>query len=143
MILLMCVVICQMFEEYFKQIEVESVRDNFVVIYELFDEIMDFGYPQSTDTNILAKYITVESQKLTSEQEQTAVPPSLTNWRPEGIKHKKNEVFLDVIESVNLLANSNGQILRSDVSGVVRMRVFLTGMCDYLSVVVTAQECPS
>jgi AP-1 complex subunit mu len=25
------------------------------------------------------------------------------SWRSEGIKYKKNEVFLDVIESVNLL----------------------------------------
>ena len=25
------------------------------------------------------------------------------SWRSEGIKYRKNEVFLDVIESVNLL----------------------------------------
>lgn len=31
---------------YFKDLEEESVRDNFVVIYELLDEMMDFGYPQ-------------------------------------------------------------------------------------------------
>jgi len=24
-------------------------------------------------------------------------------WRPPGIKHKKNEVFLDVIEKLNML----------------------------------------
>jgi AP-1 complex subunit mu len=24
------------------------------------------------------------------------------SWRPEGIKYRKNEVFLDVVESVNL-----------------------------------------
>lgn len=27
------------------------------------------------------------------------------SWRSEGIKYKKNEVFLDVIESVNLLVS--------------------------------------
>lgn len=31
--------------EYFKELEEESVRDNFVVIYELLDEMMDNGYP--------------------------------------------------------------------------------------------------
>ena len=34
-------------------------------------------------------------------------PPAVTNavsWRTEGVKYRKNEVFLDVIESVNLLA---------------------------------------
>ena len=35
-----------MFTEYFKELEEESIRDNFVVIYELLDELMDFGYPQ-------------------------------------------------------------------------------------------------
>ena len=31
------------------------------------------------------------------------------SWRTEGISYKKNEVFLDVVESVNLLVNSNGE----------------------------------
>lgn len=29
-------------------------------------------------------------------------------WRSEGIKHKKNEVFLDIIEQVNLLVSNKG-----------------------------------
>ena len=32
-----------------KQVEEESVRDNFVIIYELLDEMMDNGWPQHTD----------------------------------------------------------------------------------------------
>ena len=35
-----------MFKNYFKVLEEESLRDNFVIIYELLDEMMDFGYPQ-------------------------------------------------------------------------------------------------
>jgi hypothetical protein len=34
-------------------------------------------------------------------------------------------VFLDVVESVNILVNSNGQIVRSDVIGELKMRTFL------------------
>lgn len=45
--------VLQVFREYFKEIEEESIRDNFVVIYELLDELMDFGYPQTTDSKIL------------------------------------------------------------------------------------------
>lgn len=41
------------FEDYFKDVEEESIRDNFVVIYELLDEMMDFGYPQTTEGKIL------------------------------------------------------------------------------------------
>jgi len=45
-------------------------------------------------------------------------------WRPEGIKHRKNEVFLDVIESINLLVASNGTLLRSEIVGSVKIRCF-------------------
>jgi AP-1 complex subunit mu len=33
------------FTDYFKQLEDESLRDNFVITYELLDEMMDHGYP--------------------------------------------------------------------------------------------------
>lgn len=50
---MMYMVIFQVFSEYFKELEEESIRDNFVIIYELLDELMDFGYPQTTDSKIL------------------------------------------------------------------------------------------
>jgi AP-1 complex subunit mu len=43
----------EVFTEYFKELEEESIRDNFVIIYELLDEMMDFGYPQTTESKIL------------------------------------------------------------------------------------------
>merc|ERR1712216_371666 len=50
------------------------------------------------------------------------------SWRGEGIKYRKNEIFLDVIESVNLLVSSNGSILRSEILGALKMRSYLSGM---------------
>ena len=53
--------------------------------------------------NNCCRYITQESHKL---QITPSVPDAVTNavsWRKQGIKYRKNEVFLDVIESVNLL----------------------------------------
>jgi len=44
------------FTEYFGCLEEESLRDNFVLVYELLDEMMDFGYPQITETNVLKEY---------------------------------------------------------------------------------------
>lgn len=115
-------------QEYFKELEEESIRDNFVVIYELLDELLDFGYPQTTDSKILQEYITQEGHKL---EIQPRIPMAVTNavsWRSEGIKYRKNEVFLDVIESVNLLANANGNVLSSEIVGAIKMRVYLSGM---------------
>jgi AP-2 complex subunit mu-1 len=50
------------------------------------------------------------------------------SWRREGIRYRKNEVFLDVVEQVNLLMSSKGTVLRSDVSGEIVMKTFLCGM---------------
>ena len=47
--------------EYFKSVEEESVRDNFVIIYELLDEMMDNGYPQTTEFKILNQFIQTET----------------------------------------------------------------------------------
>jgi len=113
--------------EYFKELEEESIRDNFVVIYELLDEVMDFGNPQTTESKILQEYITQESHKL----DIVTAPPAVTNavsWRSDGIRYRKNEVFLDVIESVNLLVNANGNVIRSEILGAVKMKCFLSGM---------------
>jgi AP-1 complex subunit mu len=87
-----------------------------------------------------------------------AVPVAITNvvsWRKEGIKHKKNEIFLDVVEKLHLLVSGNGtflelwcssvsvimchhthtyihacvgSVLRSEILGAVRMKSFLSGM---------------
>ena len=68
------------------------------------------------------------------------------DWRREGIRYRKNEVYIDVLESVNVLISANGKrrersrirrftghrisgtVLRNDVSGQVMMKAFLTGM---------------
>ncbi len=51
-------------------------------------------------------------------------------WRKDSIKYKKNEVFLDIVEQVNMLTSSKGNVLRCDVNGKIVMKVFLSGMPD-------------
>lgn len=119
--------------QYFKSLEEESIRDNFVIIYELLDEMMDFGIPQTTDTKILKEYITQDYYKLVRTARQVQPPNAVTNvvsWRKEGISYKKNEAFLDVVESINMLINSNGQVLNSEILGEIKMKSKLSGMPD-------------
>jgi AP-1 complex subunit mu len=90
--------------------------------------MMDFGYPQSTEAKILKEYIMVqESHKLTVTKPPTAITNPLS-WRQEGIKHKKNEIFLDVVEKLNILVSSSGTVLRSEIIGALKMKSFLSGM---------------
>ena len=89
---------------------------------------MDYGYPQFTEAKILSEYIKTDAYKM---EVQARPPMAVTNavsWRSEGIKYKKNEVFLDVVEAVNLLVNSNGTVVRSEVVGALKMRTYLSGM---------------
>jgi AP-1 complex subunit mu len=95
------------------------------------------------------RYITQESHKL---EVQVRPPMAVTNavsWRSEGIRYRKNEVFLDVVESVNLLVstsspfscrlsrsrhslipqvNASGNVIRSEILGAVKMKCYLSGM---------------
>jgi len=69
------------------------------------------------------------------------------SWRTEGIRYRKNEVFLDVIESVNMLVrkqhsflayilltitlpkvNAQGTVVRSEILGAIKMKCYLSGM---------------
>lgn len=125
----------EVLQQYFKSLEEESIRDNFVITYELLDEMMDFGVPQTTDTKMLKEYITQDYYKLIRKTPSRLVQPpnAVTNavsWRKEGISYKKNEAFLDVVESINMLINANGQVLNSEILGEIKMKSRLSGMPD-------------
>lgn len=99
----------------------------------IYSEICDFGYPQLTDQDSLKLYITTESIKsekaIAEAAQKIAIQATgAVSWRRPDIKYRKNEVFVDVIESVNLITSAKGNILRSDVSGSVMMRCYLSGM---------------
>jgi len=130
MVLLYLYKMIEVFNEYFKELEEESIRDNFVIIYELMDEMMDFGYPQTTEPKILQEYITQEGYKLNKDA-KPSIPSSVTgavSWRGENVKYRKNEVFLDVVEKINLLVSASGTVLRSEIDGAVKMKSYLSGM---------------
>lgn len=48
--------------------------------------------------------------------------------RPDNITYKKNEVFLDCIEKVNLLVSATGALLRSEIQGRLNVKAYLSGM---------------
>lgn len=120
-------------EERLNRVEEESIKDNYVLVYEVLDEIVDGGIVQITDSKLLSKVITQKGFKLSSfvDEEQSNVEVRQTSslsWRPEGIRHKKNEVYLDVIERVNLLAASNGDTISCTVNGEIVAKCYLSGM---------------
>ena len=116
------------FKDYFGELEEESIRDNFVVVYELLDETMDFGYAQTCESKVLREVITQESNRMEVAPRPPVALTNAVSWRTEGIKHRKNEIFLDVVEKLNILVSSNGTVLHSEIIGAIFMKSFLSGM---------------
>ena len=135
-----------LFKSYFGTFSEASLKQNFVIIYELLDEILDNGFPQITAPAVLQSYITQKSIKSLLEGEENGrakggfnsgedrarqVAMQVTGavqWRPPGVAYKKNEVYLDIVESVSLLMSHEGAVLRSSATGVIQMRCLLSGM---------------
>lgn len=129
--------IIEVMQSYFGKISEENIKNNFVLIYELLDglflqcfivniffmydfftEILDFGYPQNSDTGVLKTFITQQGIKSATKEEQAQITSQVTGqigWRREGIKYRRNELFLDVLEYVNLLMSPQGRFVHSFV----------------------------
>jgi AP-2 complex subunit mu-1 len=121
----------EVMQSYFGKISEENIKNNFVLIYELLDEILDFGYPQNSDVGILKTYITQQGVKSQTKEETAQITNQVTGqigWRREGIKYRRNELFLDVLEYVNLLMSPQGQVLSAHVAGKIVMKSYLSGM---------------
>jgi AP-2 complex subunit mu-1 len=100
--------------------------------HALSAEILDFGYPQTTALDILKLYINLGVAMTPASAEETAKMTSAItgarDWRREGIMYKTNQVYIDVLESVNMLVSQTGSILRRDVTGRIMMKSELSGM---------------
>jgi hypothetical protein len=127
-----------------------ALRSNFVLILELLDEVADWGVPQVTDPAALKSYIFQRglvgaalsaagglgggsgsaAKRAAQAAAATLQVTGAVGWRAPGIKYKRNEVFLDVVETVNALVSSRGATLRAEVVGRVTMKAFLSGMPD-------------
>lgn len=127
----------ELLEGFLINLEADTVRDNIIMIYELMDEIIDNGYPQSTDIKLMKKYMTStaklgktknKSSRYKKEKEIVEGMVSSTPWRTGKFKYSKNEAYIDVIEKVNMVISGNGQVLKSEVDGTLHMKCRLSGM---------------
>ena len=85
-----------------EEFDENSIRNNMTLIYELMDETMDFGYPQNCAVDVLRLYINLGAVKAVDEQETSQLTSQITgaiDWRREGIRHRRNEVYIDVLVS--------------------------------------------
>ncbi|XP_030500337.1 AP-4 complex subunit mu isoform X1 [Cannabis sativa] len=134
--------IARVIKDYLGVLNEDSLRRNFVLVYELLDEVIDFGYVQTTSTEVLKSYvfnepIVVDSAHLsplgpaslfmqgTKRMPGTAVTKSVVANDPSG--RKREEIFVDIIEKISMTFSSSGYILTSEIDGTIQMKSYLTG----------------
>lgn len=126
--------IAEIFRGYFGgKLDEEAVRNHLTLTYEILDEIMDYGYPQNLSLDTLKPFIfqkgAIRPEKLPdSVAKITNMVTGACPWRNPETFYKKNELYIDVIESVNLLVSTDGKRLRADVSGSIQIKCYLSGV---------------
>ena len=94
---------------------------------------MDMGHPQLSDPNLLKEYIRTgkQAKQLTDIEKLKQITVRATgavSWRAEGLVYRKNEIYIDIIESVNVLLSNRGTVLKADVVGKIVVKTQLSGM---------------
>eukprot|EP00735_Rhodelphis_limneticus_P008666 TRINITY_DN2184_c0_g1::TRINITY_DN2184_c0_g1_i1::g.12760::m.12760 TRINITY_DN2184_c0_g1::TRINITY_DN2184_c0_g1_i1::g.12760 ORF type:complete len:447 (-),score=96.71,sp/Q9SB50/AP4M_ARATH/49.89/2e-150,Adap_comp_sub/PF00928.16/5.6e-70,Clat_adaptor_s/PF01217.15/0.26,Clat_adaptor_s/PF01217.15/1.9e+03 TRINITY_DN2184_c0_g1_i1:712-2052(-) len=136
--------ISRLIKDYCGVLTEESIRKNFVLIYEVLDEACDFGVPQNTSTEVLKSYVfnepvPVEGQSNISSLfrfatdrktlPSTAVqkPIAMIGERKSSVVGRKNEIFVDILERITALFTSQGTVLNAEIDGSIQMKSYLNG----------------
>jgi AP-3 complex subunit mu len=135
--------IVDVFIEYFGAVDEVSIKENFSTCYQLLEEMMDNGYPLTTEPNALKSMIhppTVMGKvQSTFTGKSSAVADDLAEgmissmpWRKAGVKYTQNEIYVDVIEEVDAILDKMGQTISSDVTGFIQANSRLSGIPDLM-----------
>uniref|UniRef100_A0A7N6AI72 AP-4 complex subunit mu-1 n=1 Tax=Anabas testudineus TaxID=64144 RepID=A0A7N6AI72_ANATE len=129
-------------KDYCGSLSEKSVQMNFALIYELLDEVVDYGYIQTTSSDVLKNFIQTEAVSsrpfslfdlsnvglFGAETQQSKVAPSSAATRPIQSSREqggKSEIFVDVIERMSVVVGSNGVLLKADVEGEIRVKCYM------------------
>lgn len=124
----------------------QDITGNFSIIFDILDEIVEFGYPTNMDYSHLASIVPGFSSLKVANKDgpfstlkksvlekadnsiDLAYDPAKVSWREQGIKYRKNEIFLNVDEKITLLLDARGNHIRSHIDGTITLRSQLSGM---------------
>lgn len=136
--------IARIFKDYCGTLSEEALRKNFILCYELLDEMIDYGYPQVTRTENLKSFVynepivvdpVVNTGNMINPKTASASAvhkPVISSVHANGRKtslnnNQKNEIFVDILERLNILFSNNGFVLNSTIDGCIQMKSYLAG----------------
>ncbi|KAL0480408.1 AP-3 complex subunit mu-1 [Acrasis kona] len=122
---------------YIGQVDDNSIKQNFVVLYQLLDEMIDNGFPITTELSLLYDLVKPPSNviqsianSVNSHVKSGGHGISPVPWRKLGIKYPNNEVFFDLDEEMNCIIDVNGNSLLCEVNAKINCNCKLSGMPD-------------
>ncbi|XP_056021958.1 LOW QUALITY PROTEIN: uncharacterized protein LOC125652832 [Ostrea edulis] len=132
------------FKDFCGVVSEDSLQENLLLILEVLNEYMDFGFvqlstteklqPHIQSTPVLTRLNRQPTQDLTSRvfgiETKTVTAPARDIPVIHSPVHKdkrKNELFVDAIEKITSVINADGSIARIEVNGVVKVKNFLYG----------------
>lgn len=127
--------------DYLGGVNEDLIKDNFVIVYELIDEMIDNGFPLTTEPNILREMIappSIVSKVLSavtgnSSNVSSTLPGATATcvpWRTTENKHASNEVYVDLVEEMDAIINRDGVLVKCEVYGEVQVNCHLSGFPD-------------
>jgi len=139
--------IADVIQEYFgaDAVNEQSIRENFTILLQLLDEMVDGGFPLTTELNQLKDMILPPSlarrlfANVSSDSSgfSAAVSQDLPThavskipWRKADVKYVTNEIYFDVIESIDAILGPNQNILHANIFGEIACNCRLSGMPD-------------
>mmetsp|Transcript_21301 Transcript_21301/g.44769 ORF Transcript_21301/g.44769 Transcript_21301/m.44769 type:complete len:509 (-) Transcript_21301:255-1781(-) len=121
-----------------------AVKDNFSTAYQLLEEMVDYGWPLTTEPNALTDLIrpptvmakihqamTGGSSGIVSEALPTGTVSNMP-WRKAGVQHNHNEIYIDIVEEIDAIVSGDGSLLTSDVMGSIQAQSNLSGVPDLI-----------
>ncbi|MED6193120.1 AP-3 complex subunit mu [Stylosanthes scabra] len=133
--------VADVLNDYLGGLNEDLIKDNFVIVYELLDEMIDNGFPLTTEPNILQDMIAppnIVSKVLSvvtgsSSNVSDTLPgatASAVPWRTADAKYAQNEVYVDLVEQMDATINRDGALMKCEVYGQVKVNSHITGLPD-------------
>lgn len=128
---------------YISSISENAIRENFVLIYQLLDEMNHGGFAYTTEKNQLLDMIAppslankmldifhIGSPTSTLKGDLSSAAVSKIPWRRDNVSYLKNAVYFDIIESIDAVLSPDGSIVSSLIHGEVQCKSQLSGVPD-------------
>ncbi|EOY11707.1 Clathrin adaptor complexes medium subunit family protein isoform 1 [Theobroma cacao] len=133
--------VADVLSDYLGGLNEDVIKDNFVIVYELLDEMIDNGFPLTTEPNILREMIAppnIVSKVLSvvtgnSSNVSDTLPGatgSCVPWRAADPKYANNEVYVDLVEEMDAVINRDGVLVKCEIYGEVQVNSHLSGLPD-------------